>query len=499
MKAVIKSPTKAYIVDCTEEEIADLKFRLTYTNTANQHKVKRHSHNHWWKNQNPETWGIELKKLQATVKNTLIFGDHIRPASLHYLSGMSPPIEVINEIVYPTPKAVPWTRPLPFQLHPYQQASAENLIKVKHGNVSLCTGSGKSAILLKICRDTGFRTAIVAPSKSIFNELIERFEHHLGKGMIGKFGDGKKVLDKRFTICIGDSIANIEQGTEEWEFFSKLDMLCVDESHTWGAETLNAICHGIFADVPYRMFFSGTQTRGDGAEKLLQSIIGETVYTLSTSDAIKGGYICPHRFKIVEVESSNPNFMNPDALAMKRAHFLNNRNICAFVAKLANSMATTYRQQTLVLVEELSQIAALLPLLTVPAAIAHSEKKAERLAELGLTKVDPAESVELFNKGEAMVLIGTSCIATGTNIYPCHNTVNWVGGSSEIKTKQGSVGRSVRMGSQNPWKDKCTPKTEAIIWDFNVINVHVMEAHLETRLEYYADSGTEIKHIKLKK
>jgi superfamily II DNA or RNA helicase len=273
----------------------------------------------------------------------------------------------------------------------------------------------------------------------------------------------------------------------------------VDESHTFAAETLETICYGVLANIPYRFFFSGTQTRGDGTEKLLQSIIGQTVHVLTTREAVEGGFICPHDYRIVSIESSNPNFNDPDALSMKRAHFLKNRNICAFIAKLANAEATTRRRQTLVLVEELEQIAMLVPLLQVPYEIAHSEKKAQRLQELGIQKVTPNESVEKFNKGEALILVGTSCISTGTNIYPTHNTVNWQGGASEIRTKQGAVGRSVRLGNQNPYENRCQPKPKATIWDFCVYDCDIMVRHLEERLVYYSDSGSEIKEIKLSK
>lgn len=504
MKIEVTSPSKAFIEEGTQEEFDRLRKLLSYTNTANQHLLKRHYANHWGRSKNPEAWQSQLETLKASIHNTLIFEEggkkYIRPGSIPYLvaeNGFS--YEIANKIVYPTPKKVAWAKPLPFELHSYQEHSAINLVNVKHGNVELCTGSGKSAILLKVCRETGFRTAIVAPSKSIFLELLEKFEYHFGKSMVGAYGDGKKKLGKRFTICIGDSICNIRPRTEEWEFFSTLDMLCVDESHTWGAETLENICHGILSEVPYRLFFSGTQTRGDGAEKLLHSIIGKTVYMLTTQEAVAGGYICPHDYRIVEIESSNPNYMTADALDMKRIHHLGNRNICAFIAKLANAEALAYKRQTLILVEELSQISMLIPLLKVPFAYAHSETKPTRLAELGLSKVDRQESVEKFNKGEALVLMGTSCISIGTNIYPTHNTANWVGGASEIKTKQGAVGRSVRLGSQNPWAVKCTPKLKSTIWDFMVYDIPIMVRHTEDRVTYYADSGSEIKRINLRK
>lgn len=501
MKINISSPSKAFIEEATQEEFDSLRKQLSYTNTSAQHLVKRHYANKWARSKDPEGWQKKLELLKKSVHNTLIFEEDnkrfIRPGSIPYLT--NPVLEVSSSIVYPSPNKIAWAKLLPFELHPYQQDSSINLVDIRHGNVELCTGSGKSAILLKVCRETGFKTAIIAPSKSIFLELLEKFEYHFGKNMVGAYGDGKKKLGKRFTICIGDSIANIKPGTKEWEFFSTLEMLCVDESHTWGAQSLEDICHGVLSEVPYRLFFSGTQTRGDGAEKLLQSIIGKTVYTLTTREAIAGGYICPHDYRIVEIESSNPNYATSDALDMKRAHFLNNRNICAFIAKLANAEALTSKRQTLVLVDELNQIATLLPMLKVPVAVAHSETKPARLAELGLTKVDRQASVEKFNKGEALVLLGTSCISVGTNIYPTHNTVNWQGGTSEIKTKQGAVGRSVRLGSQNPWADRCTPKDKSTIWDFDVHDIGITNRHLTHRVMFYADSGSEIKRISLRK
>lgn len=499
MHIIIETPSKAYLKDYTPDDLEMLTKELTYINTSAAHLLKRHYNNKFFKSKNKEAWAAKLEELKADVKKTVLFNDengpYIRPGTIPHLKTA---YAVQNNVKYPIPKKIPWAKPLPFELHSYQEQSAVNLIDVKHGNVELCTSAGKSVILMKICRETGFRTAIVAPSKSIFNELVEKFEHHLGAGNVGKFGDGKKKLGKRITICIGDSLCNVKVGTPEWDFFSNLDMMEVDESHTWGANTLEEICHGVLSNVPYRFFFSGTQTRGDGGEKLLQSIIGKTVCTLTTKEAKEKGYIADHDYTIVELESSNPNYMSADALDMKRIHYLGNRNIAAFIAKMANATALAYGKQTLVLVEELPQIAMLIPLLKVPFAYAHAESKKDRLLELGLEKVDPAESVEKFNKGEVKVLIGTSCISTGTNIYPAHFTHNWVGGTSEIKTKQGTVGRSVRKHSQNPYKDKCVEKTICNIYDYRVYDVYLMDKHTDDRIEYYKDSGSEIRTIKIK-
>ena len=499
MKVTISSPIKAFI-DANEEELYLLRKQLTYTNTSIKHLIKRHSNNHFWKNRNPESWADHLEALKKDLKKCLVFEEdgrfYIRPGSIPYLSTFN--LEIVNEISYPVPRKVAWWKPLPFILHPEQELSWEALIKERHANVSLTTGFGKSAIILKICQMMGnLNICIVVPSKSIFEELLDKFEYHFGNKFIGTFGAGKKKLGKRITIAIGDSLANIEKGSEEDQFFSALDTLIVDESHEFAAESLEAVCHGVLSNIRYRFFFSATQMRNDGSGPLLQSIIGKTVCTLTTAEAVQKGYICNHDFRIVSLETSNPGFEQSDPLAQKREHFLKNRNIAQFTAKLANAMAGIGKG-TLVLVEELSQISMIVPLLKVPFAIAHSEKRKDRLEILGIEKVDNAESVEKFNKGEVRVLIGTSCIATGVNIFPCHSVVNWVGGASPIKTKQGSVGRAVRHGRSNPWANKCAPKDKCTIYDFNILDNFTMTRHLEARIECYMESGTEIKYIRLK-
>lgn len=499
MKIKIVSPVCAY-VDGTEEELTSLREQLSYTDLAAKHELKRISKNHWFRSSNPLKWQVTCDLLKQQINQCLVFQDgplhYIRPGSIPYIKNLY--LEIDDQVAYPKPKKLAWFKPLPFNLYDYQKESVEKLLKARHGNVNICTGGGKTAAILKICSELGLHAVIVTPSSSIFNEILKSAEYHFGKGKVGAYGDGKKRLGKLITIAISKSLAMLKQGTPEYDFFSKTEVFLGDECHTLPAETLEQVCHGVLANAPYRFFFSGSPTRADGAEKLLQSIIGETVVTLTTKDAIAGGYICPHDFRIVEIESSNPNFTSTDALEIKREHFLRNKNICAFIAKFCNAMASR-GHQVLVLTEELNQIAMLLPKLTVPTVIAHSEKSNERLTELGLYKVDPAESVEKFNKKEAMVLLGTSCISTGTNIYPPTHTFNWQGGASEVKTKQGAVGRSVRLPKANPWHKLCGPKVLCTIWDFDLKDQYVLERHLEERIKCYNDSGEGlIKYVRLK-
>lgn len=499
MKLTLSSPTRAY-VSGTDEELSSLKDQLTYKDLSVAHELKRISKNHWFKSSNPEKWELTCRALKAQLYQCLVYEEdglqYIRPGSIPYLENLT--LQIDDQIIYSKPKKIPWAHPLPFELYDYQKESVEKLLEAKHGNVDICTGGGKTAIILWLCRELGLQSVIVTPSSSIFNEILEKCEYHFGKGRVGAYGDGKKRLGKLITVTTSKSLAMLESDSEAYKFFSKTQCFLGDENHTLPSETLEAVCHGVLADAPYRFFFSGSPTRADGAEKLLQSIIGETVLTLTTREAVEKRFVSPHDFRIVRIESSDPNLGSTDPLEIKRFHFLRNKNICTFIAKLCNSYGEM-GQQVLVLCEETNQLAMLLPKLTVPAVIAHSEKNAARLLELGLYKVDPAESVELFNKKMALVLVGTSCISTGTNIYPQTITVNWQGGASEVKCKQGAIGRSVRLPQANPWAKLCGEKKNCTIFDFDVVGNFVLERHLEQRMASYKQSGDNlIKYIRLK-
>lgn len=493
MKATIISPTKA-LIDFDSQEQMDAVVKLsTYRNNNIAYQLKLHKKRDWLKRKDPYGYDEKLKELESKQYNTLVNGNIVNPGFLEYLS-QKIPIEIHNKITYPEIRPYPWKSKPHFDPYDYQDISIKKLIEAKHGNISLPTGCGKSLVLLSIAQKMGLRTVVVTPSKSIFNELLDEFTERLGKRYVGGYGDGKKDIKKPITIAIGKSLTMLKPGSEAEEFFKDKQLMLVDESHTFAAEQLNEVSHGVLADVPYRMFVSATQTRTDGTEKLLYSIIGKNVYTKDLKSAIDEGYLCPLRFFIVNTFSPSTRYI-PDAIACKREHFLYNPNIADIAAKVANASYASLKESTLILVDELEQIKMLTKRLKVPYAYAHSAAK-KQAAQFGLDKVKNKEQVLRFNNGEVKVLIGTSCISTGTNIFPTHNTINWVGGSSEIATKQGAMGRSTRRLEKSKFADLHPPKKYSKIWDFSVTKQPKLENQLKTRIKYYTESGGEVKYCK---
>lgn len=497
MNIVIKTPILAYLEDATPAEIAQMKDQFSYKNGKIDQLLKRHRANRWFKQKNPVGWQERSDELAEQLNDSVLKKDkngyYIKPASIPYVRGVD--FTLRNEVDVPALKPLPWKVEPEFTPYPYQTDSVRELLALDGipGNISLPTGCGKSFILLMLAQQIGESVVIVTPSKSIFRELYAEFQLRLGKSMVGGYGDGKKDTKKPITIAIGKSITMLKKDTPAYEFFLNKKNLLVDESHTWGADTLESISHGVLGNCIRRLFVSATQTRGDGMLVLLQSIIGKNVYDMHITDAIAAGYLCPLKFNIVPVISPDTRHKK-DPLECKRIHYLYNDNIAEFVAKLANAQWRVNNQSTLILVEELVQIQKLVKLLQVPYAYIHSASKKDAAAN-GLEKVDLTEQLERFNSGEVRVLIGTKSIATGTNIYPTHHTVNWMGGSSEINVKQGPMGRSTRW-MKAKYSHAHTEKTHTQIWDFDVAKQPILERMLKTRVRYYRETGEDVNVLK---
>lgn len=500
MNIEIITPTKAIVYFKNNEEFQEVKKKLTYTNTSILFLLKKHHKQMWWKKKNPVTWEEKLNELKEGLQDCVVKHDNdnwwIRPGSIPYISEH---VESIRDLVkYPNFTPLPWAKIPEFEPYPYQTQAYEGLLKIKHGHVSLPTASGKSHIVLLLAKNIGLNTVIVTPSKSIFNELMVEFTTRLGKKYVGGYGDGKKDgLKKKITIAIGKSLTMLKEGSEAYDFFKNKQVMLVDESHQFASEELNKACHGVLRFVPYRLFFSATQTRNDGTKILLDSIIGKCVLKMSLKDAIDQGYLCPLKFTTLPIHS--PSTVNKkDPIECKRTHFLYNGALAQLIARIANSSWNVKQQSTLILVEELRQIQMLTKLLSVPYEYIHSGSKGNA-AEWGLNKVELQDQVDKFNKGECKVLIGTRAIFTGTNIYPTHNTINWVGGSSEIITKQGPMGRSTRKLEISKYKDFHQPKPFCMIYDFKVIGQPILNNQLAKRIKFYKETGEQVRVFNEKK
>ena len=447
---VINTPARVDLVDFSKSELELARSFLTYHDKSVDFLIQKHKRNRSWMCRDEAGWQEHLLRLKEQQKACILFesetvGPYTYSGLAQELSKHLGGVQILNRIQYPDPKSVAWDRVPEHPARPFQKEIEQTLIQNRHGAVEVGTGLGKSRSAMDICHDLGLRTVIMVPSRNIAHQMYREFSRHLGQRNVGLYGDGKKQLGKKFTIGIGASLTKVEPGSEAWKWFNGADILIADESHLCPAVTLEKVCMQLLAPAPYRFFFSGTQTRMDGSELVLKGITGEIVYTKTVKEGVDEGWLARPMFKMVRVHSKSI-YHSDDVQKLARIHLLENPDILDRAADLANKAVKLLGHQVLILIDELNQYNLLAPRLKFPVRFAHGQDntaEAKRVLPRDCWRSDPTDLVDQFNRREFPILVGTSCISTGTDIQPVETCIYLMGGKSDIGVPQ-AVGRCTR-------------------------------------------------------
>jgi superfamily II DNA or RNA helicase len=466
---------------------------LTYIDKKAEYAAKKFKHNVWFINRYGEMrFKEELARLKALVTQTAIWTDD---EGTYTLSGLALPISQIlncsvdNQVLFPKGKTLPWSK-VPPTLRDYQAESVEALLNARHGAVSLATGLGKSLIILNLAKTLGLKTLVVAPSASIAKQIYDTFVEHLGTKYTGLYVGAKKDYKKLFVVGTSQSFTRIEPGTPQWEELSETQVFIGDESHTLPAATLFKICTGLVSRAPYRFFCSATQIRNDGLDQILAGIIGPVVKSMTVDDGVGEGHLAKPIFKILKIQTEqSTDFISGDANATARQYLYYDTKVIRTVAQTVNAMLATGRP-ALVLIKEIEQFSRLLPYLTTEPLFAHGGNLNEAQKKTIPEKYwdsDPNKLVAEFNDGKSKLLVGTSCVSTGTDIRAVKALFYWQGGKSEIQVKQ-AIGRSTRRA---PGKEDC------YIFDVDVVNVPTLHRHAKERVNMYREMSNDIAFVSI--
>lgn len=482
---ILRTPTEMRLQGY-ETRREELQQRLKYRDKKVEWTLKKFKSGAGWfiGKFGEDAYTKRLTELKAEQDKSVLFEDG---DGMWTYSGLRPSLaehfgdEVLREYDLPGSKLLPWTRQPKNQMRYYQEAALENLLEAANRGpaaVEMGTGLGKSFIIMMLLKRLALPSVVMTPSKSIAKQIYADLLHHFGPAKVGFFGDGKKQFTKLFTVAIGASLTKVEPGDQAWDAFRQAKVFIADESHTCPAAMLSKVCLGLCSPAPYRFFFSGTQMRGDGLDLVLEGITGPIVYRMTVQEGVDQGFLSKPVFKMcwtesrIKSDSSDPNDLTRD-------HVYYNPDLNQKAAELANKSVGLMGRPTLILVEEHQQVAQLLPHLRYEARFAHG----------GVTKAnrdkipsqfhdsDTSKLVEAFNAREFPILIGTSCIATGTDLRVTGAMLYLRGGRSEIEVKQG-VGRCTRL---SPGKEDC------VVIDFGISNVETLARHAAARKEIFAD------------
>jgi superfamily II DNA or RNA helicase len=478
---VLETPTKLRLMGY-EGRIPQLKMHLTYTDRKVGYEINRLSHSFCFLQlHGPEALQAELNRLEALRKVCLLQTDD---QGLWTYSGLAPKLaHAFNDQVvrsYTLPEALgyklPWDKVPDKKVRYYQQDTHDQFVTTHHAGCEIGTGLGKSFIIELLLKTYGLKALVMVPFKNVAEQLRRELSFHFGAKYVGFFGDGKKETGKLITVGIGASLTKMVPGSKQYEELSRAHVFIADESHMTPAETLCKVCFGLMSNAEYRFFFSGTQVRNDGLDLLLEAITGDIVYRMTVREGVDQGFLAKPIFRMLRVNSDS-DYSSKDALAMNQKHLLYNPKVLSLIGQITDRSVLVEKRPVLILVDELEQFTRLLPFLHVEARFAHGgvDKNSKDVLPEEYHKSNPSLLVDQFNAGEYPVLVGTSCISTGTDIKAVKTMIYDRGGKSEIEVKQG-VGRVTRLAEG---------KTDCVVFDFDIKNVDLIHRHSDVRRGFY--------------
>lgn len=420
-----------------------LRVALTYTDLSVMFEVRK-VRKQAWRFQNEMDWKAEIARLLKLSEVCLLrdCGDHYETHSgLSELVCRTLGADLKLNFSYPEPDPLPFSHPPSFDPHPYQREALDRLTEKRHAGIQHGTGLGKSLIIALAIRRLGLRTLVLAPNTSVAEQLHQVLSGWFGEKYVGAYFDGKKKI-KHITVGNAQTLTRIHKDHSDFGKLRQSQVFIADESHLCPASTLAHICFGLAREAPYRFFFSATQMRNDGADLLLDGITGPIVHEMTVRQGIEGGYLARPYFHMTSVPSHGVQVFS-DPMKNQRHHLFYNPAVVRQVGMLCN---TAFRAgvPTLVLTREVEQFNRLLPYLRVPVSFAHGTLGKGESVQPEFRKSDPNRQVAEFNAGRSKLLVGTTCISTGTDIKPTRLLIYWQGGSSEVQVRQ-AIGRGTRL------------------------------------------------------
>jgi superfamily II DNA or RNA helicase len=410
------------------------------------------------------TQSARVKELESQRKQTLL--TRLPDGTVEFPSGLAERVagvlgiklDLTPAFALPESENIPWAK-VPPQARPYQDEALEAMVSAAGKGpvaISLPTGSGKSLIAANLLKNYGLPALVMAPSTSIATQLVEDLTRFFGSKYVGLFGGGKKQSDKKFVVGIDDSLTRVEPGSKHWINLCNRSVFIGDESHLVAADTLKTVCLGLAGSSPYRFFVSATQLRTDGLDMVLEGIIGPIVYRKALKELVNEGWLARPKFKMIRMNTNKPQFQSPDANKMTREHLYYSSQVNQLAAKIVNQYVQN-QKPVLILVQEVEQFAHLAKHLQGRVGFAHGplSKDNQETVPVEHRQSDPTALVAEFNAGDLPILVGTSCVSTGTDVRAAEAVVYLMGGASEIKVAQ-AVGRGTRGGPKgvkvlNPW------------------------------------------------
>lgn len=182
------------------------------------------------------------------------------------------------------------------RLKPFQAEAVGCVLSRDFGTLQAPTGSGKTVMALYVIAEREQPTLIVAHSKELLHQWVDRIGRFLGipKDEIGQIGDGKKIIGEKVTVAIVNSLY-------KWgaEVAPHIGFLIVDECHRCPSRTFIEAVSAF--DSRYMLGLSATPWRRDKLTRLIYWYLGDRAHAIEPEALQESGDIL--RAEVIQRET----------------------------------------------------------------------------------------------------------------------------------------------------------------------------------------------------
>lgn len=365
----------------------------------------------------------------------------------------------------------------------YQEEAVKSAIQNQGGMLRLATGAGKTLCVAMLAAHYNLPTNIYVVGKDLLYQFHREMTKMLGMD-IGIIGDGQCDI-KQINVCsVWTAITSIstiktkisvddedflpekvkinnEEKAKLKKCINEARVSIFDEAHFLATDTLQSI-HKSSKNCRYFFGLTGTNFRDDGADILLEAVVGNQVCDVSASELIERGFLTPANIKLLEVPPMSGLTNHYQSIYNKYITQNDTRN------KMVEDTAR-------ILVKKGKRV------LILVRYISHGEELCKRLKDLDLFfvngevdgKTRDLVKQQIENK-ELSVIIASSVFDIGVDLPSLDALILAGSGKSSVRTLQ-RVGRVIR---------KFPNKNSALIVDF-IDNAKYLDKHSATRIAVY--------------
>ena len=338
---------------------------------------------------------------------------------------------------------------------PYQRIAIDYMMKATRGILQAATGSGKTLMITQLIGQIKTSPFIfLVLSKDLMEQAYETMSQHFNVP-IGRVGDGMvdiqdinvvmvqtaiKALhrrDKKFDLSEykfddedswdDDTVEKTNKGQDIENLILRCKGLYIDEAHHASSKSSQKL-FAAAKDAFWRFGGSATPFREDGAEKMLQALLGKTLVNISASWLIQNKYLVkPYIFNIA---------INEDMEDWKsysqvyKAHISDNPSLNDLVIKIVKHMQFL-NTSSLVLVQRYNHGEALQSRLDFPFIRGDMPRKKRR------------DAIQALRDGTVPASIATTLADEGLDVRRLGAALVAGGGKSITRVYQ-RVGRTLR-------------------------------------------------------